>query len=232
MKNIPDIYWLGVFQYQDSNRTTDGSYTWISFIWLQPSALRLQSAPALLHALKTFLSLPSPLCHYVFFPLHVPSKWMSPCHRRSHLGTICKTHAQVCLEPAVPKGRLLPTQAATCTHPSCNKYSKVVRDAIVFSCPTWSTPDQVSQPRKFLPGLPHLEQIVNMCLTKIYNYKSSMYDTLLQLSPSNRDNSWGCCLSGTCAASQSSLRGLCNGQWIQGARFYQPDTDYIKDRHT
>ena len=32
MKNIPDIYWPGVFQYQDSNRTTDGSYTWISFI--------------------------------------------------------------------------------------------------------------------------------------------------------------------------------------------------------
>ena len=136
------------------------------------------------------------------------------------------------LPPPFPTGRSLPTQAATCTHPSCNKYSKVVRDAIVFSCPTWSTPDQVSQPRKFLPGLPHLEQIVNMCLTKIYNYKSSMYDTLLQLSPSNRDNSWGCCLSGTCAASQSSLRGLCNGQWIQGARFYQPDTDYIKDRHT
>ena len=36
MKNIPDIYWPGVFQYQDSNRTTDGSYTWISFIDYQP----------------------------------------------------------------------------------------------------------------------------------------------------------------------------------------------------
>ena len=36
MKNIPDIYWPEVFQYQDSNRTTDGSYTWISFIDYQP----------------------------------------------------------------------------------------------------------------------------------------------------------------------------------------------------
>ena len=184
------------------------------------------------HFLGTIFGRPSSLSHHVCLLLHGASKCISHWHRRSHRGTICKTLAQVCLEQPVPKGRSLPTQAATCTHPSCNKYSKVVRDAIVFSCPTWSTPDQVSQPRKFLPGLPHLEQIVNMCLTKIYNYKSSMYDTLLQLSPSNRDNSWGCCLSGTCAASQSSLRGLCNGQWIQGARFYQPDTDYIKDRHT
>ena len=36
MENIPDIYWPGVFQYQDSNRTIDGSYTWISFIDYQP----------------------------------------------------------------------------------------------------------------------------------------------------------------------------------------------------
>ena len=40
MKNIPDIYWPGVFQYQDTNRTTDGSYTWISFID-QPTRHRL-----------------------------------------------------------------------------------------------------------------------------------------------------------------------------------------------
>jgi len=44
MKNIPDIYWPGVFQYHDSNRTTDGSHTWISFIDYQP----IYFAPTLL----------------------------------------------------------------------------------------------------------------------------------------------------------------------------------------